>query len=60
MGQANHLVSACRTGNLSRAILAAIVDHQNLNLLEPLELARDQRKGSGNRFRLVITGDLDH
>ena len=58
--KAHHLVHAVRLGDGGGAVGAAVVDDDDLDLVDATDLPRQRREGLGKGFLLVQTGDLDH
>ena len=59
VGQAHEVVDAVRARDLDRRVGRAVVDHQPLDLVEAVELARQVGERLRQLLRLVEAGDLD-
>ncbi|OPZ67140.1 MAG: hypothetical protein BWY83_02694 [bacterium ADurb.Bin478] len=57
--QAHDMVNAQLPRDLHRFILAAVVDHQNLDGIDALDLAGQVRQRDRQGLRFVITGNLN-
>ena len=59
VGQAHEVVDAVRARHRDRLVGRAVVDHEPLDGVEALDLARQVRERRAELLRLVEAGDLD-
>jgi len=54
------MMNAEPAGDVAGIILAAVVDDQNFDTIDPVDLARQGDQRFGQAFRFIIAGDLDN
>lgn len=60
MRQPQHMIHLTVLRGLRGAVSAAVIDHQQLHLIDPVDAARQLHHRLRQRFGFVIAGDLDN